>query len=303
MSPPPPSRGGADCLFGEILPEESDSLTAGYGIDGGRSRRTSESSAQNPARKHLRSHSNPDLEPPSPTDWYRGAHSQQAHDPPRCPTRAQRSLASPQRCQRSEADDEQLISAPGGSKRNPSGSPANITLYPGSQCRSEESTARWTRAVPPPSRSNSPVVPKQTLSGRTSRQHGPPTMRAKTPTNRSQTPTLRAKTPTQTHRSSRKAPPSSIGTPSNGRLNAYVTAPPPKLSPTLRSSRPRQSVATATTAASRMKVVGPQSPQRPNRRDSSRPAETSGRRRKISVGPIDLRAAAGNHQARLQQVD
>lgn len=39
------------------------------------------------------------------------------------------------------------------------------------------------------------------------------------------------------------------------RLNAYISAPAPRVSPTLRSSRPRQHVSSATTSASRAKVV------------------------------------------------
>lgn len=43
--------------------------------------------------------------------------------------------------------------------------------------------------------------------------------------------------------------------PDKGSLKVYVSAPPPKMSPPLRSSRPRQPVSAASTAASRAKVV------------------------------------------------
>ncbi|RKU42652.1 hypothetical protein DL546_002256 [Coniochaeta pulveracea] len=90
------------------------------------------------------------------------------------------------------------------------------------------------------------------------------------------------------------------------RLNAYVTPNAAKLSPSLRSSRPRQSVALATTASSRMRAAAagqPQSPikagsratsrgpsripsRAPSRQGEEDPSTT--RRRKISVGPIDF---------------
>ncbi|KAH8884462.1 hypothetical protein GQ53DRAFT_786173 [Thozetella sp. PMI_491] len=253
-------------LFGEILPENNDSVTAGFGINETRPRRTSESSAQNPARQHLRSHSNPDLEPPSPTDWYRGAPSQPNVDSSEAPRVAKGHS-------RAYSDAIAAKPAPSQSQRAPSHA---------------RDKPRPARGISPASRLpvsirkvNSPPQPGSAAStrGRTSRQHHTaPATRAKTPTSRSNTPTSRARTPTHAPGSSRKAPPSHISTPANGRLSAYVNpGPPPKLSPSLRSSRPRQSA-----------IDRAQSPNKSSQRGTSKADESSGRRRKISVGPIDF---------------
>ncbi|KAK2589900.1 hypothetical protein QQS21_012417 [Conoideocrella luteorostrata] len=84
----------------------------------------------------------------------------------------------------------------------------------------------------------------------------------------------RAKTPTRTRNS---ITPSNS---SNARLQAYVAVPPAKLSPTLRSSRPRQPVSIASTSSSRMKET--------DKSRTGKNSESTGRRRKISIGPIDF---------------
>ncbi|KAK2032615.1 RhoGEF domain-containing protein [Colletotrichum zoysiae] len=131
------------------------------------------------------------------------------------------------------------------------------------------------------SRANSPSTFKRPPpAGKTSR--------TTTPVTRAKTPTMRVKTPTQPT-PGRKAAPRGLITPKNStRLTAYVAAPPPKLSPPLRSSRPRQSVSTATTASSRMKAIDrARSPHKSGHKQSSRPEEST-RRRKLSIGPIDF---------------
>ncbi|EFQ29318.1 RhoGEF domain-containing protein [Colletotrichum graminicola M1.001] len=131
------------------------------------------------------------------------------------------------------------------------------------------------------SRANSPSTFKRPPpAGKTSR--------TTTPVTRAKTPTMRAKTPTQPT-PGRKAAPRGLITPKNNtRLTAYVAAPPPKLSPPLRSSRPRQSVSTATTASSRMKAIDrARSPHKSVPKQSSKPEEST-RRRKLSIEPIDF---------------
>ncbi|EPE03967.1 rho guanyl nucleotide exchange [Ophiostoma piceae UAMH 11346] len=143
-------------------------------------------------------------------------------------------------------------------------------------------------------------------------QHqGPPpsTTNAKTPARRAATPTSttassRARASgTTTPSSSRKGPPSSIATPSNnGRLSAYA-APAPKLSPPLRSSRPRQPISSANAAAAASRLGGRTSaasssssaaersrmPYASSTRSSSaRHEDSRTNRRKIDVGPIDF---------------
>lgn len=121
--------------------------------------------------------------------------------------------------------------------------------------------------------------------GRTSRQQ------SAAPTARSKTPVSRAKTPngSSVHRTP--------GHPANGSRLAKVISPPPKGSPPLRSSRPRQPVSEATTASSRLKAVDhfrSKSPSKAPGRSSARPdsrqdATTPAQRRKLSLGgPVDF---------------
>ncbi|EEQ91919.1 rho guanyl nucleotide exchange factor [Blastomyces dermatitidis ER-3] len=76
------------------------------------------------------------------------------------------------------------------------------------------------------------------------------------------------------------------------RLNAYISAPPPKKSPPLRSSRPRQPVSSATTSASRARVVDRisslQNQSNASTRDS-KPSRTKSRRLP-ELGNVDFAA-------------
>ncbi|WPH01143.1 Hypothetical protein R9X50_00397800 [Acrodontium crateriforme] len=72
-------------------------------------------------------------------------------------------------------------------------------------------------------------------------------------------------------RKSRYQPPSALNLPSSHMLSAKIVAPPPKTSPPLRSSRPRQPVSSATTSASRARAA--QRFQGANSVDSRRPSE------------------------------
>lgn len=86
----------------------------------------------------------------------------------------------------------------------------------------------------------------------------------------------------------RKNRPGAITPSGNTRLNAYISTPPPKLSPPLRSSRPRQPVSAATTISSRVKAIErDKSPSKRDNKSNTRGNEPATRRRKISMGPID----------------
>lgn len=86
----------------------------------------------------------------------------------------------------------------------------------------------------------------------------------------------------------RRNRPSAITPSGNTRLNAYISTPLPKLSPPLRSSRPRQPVSAATTISSRIKAIErDKSPSKKETRANARGSEPATRRRKISMGPID----------------
>ncbi|KAJ0167126.1 Dynamin-binding protein [Colletotrichum tanaceti] len=285
---PPSSPPAPGLLFGEILPEQRDTAIVGFGIAGSalRQRRTSESSLHM-AKLHQRTKSDPDLvEPESPTDWYRTAktksngatgystpalrghvraHSDVAASKPGVPM-ARKALAS-----RPMAELEQSDRAASPTSRLPVSvrklaTPSDSTSPPSTRESSRANSPSTFKRPPPASKTN----------------------RTTTPATRSKTPT-RAKTPTQAT-PGRKPAPRGLVTPSNNtRLAAYVAAPPPKLSPPLRSSRPRQSVSTATTASSRMKAIDrSKSPQKRVPRQSSKLDESTTRRRKISIGPIDF---------------
>ena len=286
---PPPRQAGL--LFGEILPDLNDAVTPGFGIETTRQRRTSESSLLiNPARSQMRSLSDPDIEPSSPTDWYRAADSAGQRSTEHNVSRIPKAHHSRVRSDLSGTKST-LSRSDYGAARHDVVSPTSPTCPASPTSRLPRLTRRMndasSRGSPVSTRSNSPSTFNKysTASGRTSRQH---VSRTKTPTGNA---AEQAKPPSghSTPSSSRKPPPSNISTQSGSRLNAYVSVPPAKLSPSLRSSRPRPSVANATTTASRMRVVERGvSPLRQSQRAPQKPEESTPRRRKVSVGAIDF---------------
>lgn len=276
---PFPSDSEGPLLFGEIRQGDLDAETPGYGIGN-----LSDSTADNPMWQHQRTQSDAVAEPASPTDWYRGAASPQKNGLP--------DLDSPGKSHgRSQSDlaGAKLppINTNAQSRRHldqsPSPHASGSSRLPVSV---KKLNSNSNSASPASTRSNSPAGSKRLApGGRTSRQQGTPTSRAKTPVTRSKTPT--ASTP-----SARKT-----ATPTPGSNNARLAAnlsPAPKNSPPLRSSRPRQPVSEATTAASRLKAVDQsKSPHknavRPTARPESRQETPSSRRRKLSLGgPVDF---------------
>lgn len=285
-------------LFGELPPGENDAASAGYGIEGVRKRRTSESNMR-------RSLSQSRMESSSPADWYRNANGTKAGN--KSPTK----LTKPNHT-RAHSDlvgkkpSHSSSRTPQISKPQQQATPTSNLPHPTSATsklptsrRKQDSPASSTTTSPPFSRSNSPSTHKRpptrtqgSLAKTAATGAAASTARAKTPTTqgRAKTPTTqsRSKTPTNQTTSKRAAAPST----SNGstRLNAYISAPPPKLSPPLRSSRPRQPVSAATTTSSRLRAAERgRSPGKVDPRASSRQAnEPTTRRRKLSIGPIDF---------------
>lgn len=266
-------------MFGEIRQGDLDAETPGYGIGS-----LSDSTADNPMWQHQRTQSDVVAEPASPTDWYRGAASPQKNGLP--------DLDSPGKSHnRSQSDLAGAKLPPINTNaqfrrhldQSPSPHASSSSRLPISV---KKLNSNSNSASPASTRSNSPAGSRRVAaSGRTSRQQGTPTSRAKTPVTRSKTPT--ASTP-----SARKT-----ATPTPGSNNARLAAtlsPAPKNSPPLRSSRPRQPVSEATTAASRLKAVDQsKSPHknavRPTARPESRQETPSSRRRKLSLGgPVDF---------------
>lgn len=118
-------------------------------------------------------------------------------------------------------------------------------------------------------------IPRGSMTSVTPKASTSRTQKPASPKRKPQTP-LQVKTPKRRDGSVQQAQKSPL-------LRANIIAPPPKISPPLRSSRPRQTVSAASTAASRAKMVekigAMQSP------NNSRP---SGRRRPPELNNIDF---------------
>ncbi|PHH87080.1 hypothetical protein CDD83_9341 [Cordyceps sp. RAO-2017] len=264
-------------LFGEIPPGHRGASIAGFGIQGTRPRRTSESSPRTAPAGHHRSLSGPDAEPPSPSSWYRQVDDTLQAEPdthPRLHARS-RSDASPSLARAGIAcKPPPSISASASPRHSPPASKLPVSV------RKLSSTASSTS--PSSTRSNSPSTYRCSLSLASARVPGASPAAA---ASRAAPPVARAKTPT-----GRKPPPLPLVTPDNhARLPPHLAAHPPKSSPPLRSSRPRLPVSSATTASSRMKgTAGTRSRDRPALAGPSKADDGATRRRKISVGPIDF---------------
>ncbi|KAK9770636.1 hypothetical protein SCAR479_12712 [Seiridium cardinale] len=263
-------------LFGEILPGENEIGLAGYGIEGIRPRRTSESNLPSVAALHQRSISHADAEPASPTDWYRNNNARREGS--RSPTKLYKSHNRSQSDLAGTKPPLTQLRTPLSSRKQsiptsdltPS---AGTSKLPVSIRKNSPSSAS-----PPFSRSNTP----STLKRPSSRLQG----KIPKPTPIS-TSSGRAKTPTSGPTG--KRPPGTLTPNGNTRLNAYISAPPPKLSPPLRSSRPRQPVSAASTASSRMRAA--ERGRSPAKGDSRMGRQNEPqRRRKLSMGPIDFNA-------------
>lgn len=273
-----PSRG---LLFGEIPPGERDIGMAGYGIEGTRTRRTSDSNLHNPGGLRQRSLSHTgrsDVDPPSPSDWYRSVNGESAiHDD------IETKNVNPARLHKRSHSDV------AGTRPSPA---------PSQMPRDSRPKLHIDRG-PPPTVSRLPVSvrkfssPSGSSSPTSTRSNSPATRRRPPIQGKSakSTPVARAKTPSSNSSSTTRRPNRLGAVTPNGstRLNAYISTPPPKLSPPLRSSRPRQPVSSATTASSRMKAVERgRSPSQSDLRPGARASEQGPRRRKISMGPIDF---------------
>ncbi|PNY25823.1 Rho guanine nucleotide exchange factor gef1 [Tolypocladium capitatum] len=273
-SPPTTTSRLHGLLFGEVLPDERDAPAVGFGIEDVRPRGTSGSNHLN-LFTHHRSFSGPDAEPPSPSSWYRQVNPQQdkssdaaGFHPNGHHTRSQSDAAAS--LSTMHITRKPISNAGLGQSASASKLPVSV--------RKISSPANSTSS--PSTRSNSPSALKRSQASARAARASPA---------RARSPVSRDKTPTQTA-TGRKPPPQALVTPSNNtRLQTYMAAPAPKLSPTLRSSRPRQPVSVASTASSRMRETD-----RARSRDTSHPTgsaranDGATSRRKISVGPIDF---------------
>lgn len=281
----PPSAPGGPLLFGEIRQENANAETPGYGIEDDPLQRVSDFPGQDPSILPQRSHSHSQAEPASPTDWYREVSSPQRNGrrtnddgPTKSHGRSQSDLAGSKLPPLNTNPQLRRQLAPSPSPSPHSSSASRLPVL------NKKLGTPSGPASPASSRSNSPAGTRRTApGGRESRQQSTPAARAKTPVTRSKTPTG-SSTP-------RRTP---LQNSNNPRLAAVISPPPPKLSPQLRSSRPRQPVSQATTASSRLKAIDrSKSPHKPSFRPSARPESRQdpppARRRKLSLGgPVDF---------------
>ncbi|PSR90445.1 hypothetical protein BD289DRAFT_481689 [Coniella lustricola] len=263
-------------LFGEIRHEDANTETPGFGID------------EDPLLQTEQDQNNPSAalqEPASPTDWYRGASVSQKKGPPKTEPSPPKSHSR----SRSDLAASKLPSLNTNNsqvrrriEQSPSPRPSGSSRLP---VTNNKFNTPSSATSPASTRSNSPASARRTTSnGRTSRQQNIPLASS------SKAPAARSKTPTSSTAARKTPVPSS----NSGSRLAAVISPPLKLSPPLRSSRPRQPVSQATTASSRLKTVDrSKSPTKTGLRPSARPESRQDapptRRRKLSLGgPVDF---------------
>ncbi|KAH8199579.1 hypothetical protein TruAng_006276 [Truncatella angustata] len=265
---------GRALLFGEILPDQSEREIVGYGIERVRTRRTSESNLHSTSVLHQRSLSHTDVEPASPTDWYRKTGPR--HDGSRSPPKIYKTHNRSQSDLAGAKPIPTQLRTPAPLRKQATPTP-DLTPFSGTSKLPVSIRKKSPPADSPPySRSNTPSATKRPPSRSQTKISKPSPI---------STSSTRAKTPTSGVAG--KRPPGTITPNGNARLNAYISAPPPKLSPTLRSSRPRQPVSSASTTSSRMRAAERgRSPAKGDARTSNK--NEPGRRRKPSMGPIDF---------------
>ncbi|KAG4031611.1 hypothetical protein MFRU_009g03710 [Monilinia fructicola] len=253
-------------LFGELLTLNQGASEAGYGISTS-TRRTSESGLPPIISTQQRSRTDADISPTSPTAWYLGV----------TPSLGDLELNKPRRSGHNRAHSDFADTKVNTMKNiNRSSfilpdspvdikeSNANFTMDPATHTEfhsePEQQPAKLSSRLPvalkrsgnqsdvsssPSTRANSPLTGKRVANGKLPRDSRPWTP-ATRPVGTSSRPTppggrIKARSPEK---------PSS-----NGSLKAYISAPPARNSPPLRSSRPRQPVSAASTASSRRKAV------------------------------------------------
>ncbi|XWW92628.1 hypothetical protein V2A60_000553 [Cordyceps javanica] len=257
-------------LFGEVASEQHGSVTAGFGIDEIRPRRISDSSVHTKSTFHNTPDQDRDVDLSSLPSSYTSAATRHAptSESPASGNQSPRTRSQSDSSSRSSSNRTPIALRTGLVNINTSHSASKLPIAVRRLHSPTSSSGDNT-----PSRGTSPANLRRppSASGQISRITPPPS-RAKTPTSLN-------KTPTPTTRE-RRPPPPSLNNSANGssrRLRSQ-SATSPKLSPTLRSSRPRQPL---TNTSNKSKDLGAA---------KSRPKakETAPRRRKISAGPIDF---------------
>ncbi|KAG4423218.1 hypothetical protein IFR04_003584 [Cadophora malorum] len=234
-------------LFGEVLPIDQGTPNIAYGIPRAATRRTSDSSLHPSWSQHRRSRSDLDVSPSSPTAWYLGV-TPTLED---VDTNKPRSSIGHNR-NHSDFQDFKVNTMNGVNPSFQTSNPPPITPAVQPPSRLPKPSQRLSNSSDssslPSTRANSPFATKTLSNGKLRK----PEQRPWSPAGRSMTPTNRERTPRSSPRGKRNAEKS---TSNNASLKAYISAPPPKTSPPLRSSRPRLPVSSASTESSRQKAA------------------------------------------------
>lgn len=263
---PDPTRSVRKPLFGEVSAFSVDQGDLGYGIPGSRRRRGSEGSMHSPNPMFPIERQSRRVSPSSPSAWYLGV----------TPTLEEIKLEKTIPClppsmhRRTRSDFAGALHRP--LSPNISTRSSSNNLYPTQPLPPSPTSARTFKRdsqsrIPVSSRrlslnsdsSNSaPSTRNNSAMGRNSGFILPPKKGATAlpkPSQKSRSPARNTR-----QQSSRNSPRRSDFNPSqrpatSPRLAAYISAPMPKKSPPLRSSRPRQPVSSASTSASRARAV------------------------------------------------
>ncbi|KAL8703789.1 MAG: hypothetical protein Q9201_003029 [Fulgogasparrea decipioides] len=290
-------------LFGEVLGEHANNDNAGYGISVPGRRRGSEGSTRDPNPMFPTDEGNQDfleLSPSSPSAWYLGA------TPTLDEIKTERAIPElpSRRHRRTRSDFTGVTHLPPTTLKPPVAAPLSppnpspptpAKYTPNSPSRIPLSTRRVSTHsdsgnATPSSRVNSAadrrpshIIPPRGSSA-VPKGAQPPSSPIHNP---------RASPSRYSPRRGRQSP-GVQRLPTSPRLNAYISAPLPKKSPPLRSSRPRQPVSSASTSTSRARAVerftGHENgqPKSPRQHRSRRPPELGGvdfaaRRQKIQA--------------------
>lgn len=300
MTDSSPTSGGAPRkpLFGEIVLQNINNLKPGYGIPAPRRRRGSEGSmhSPNPMFPDERKASTQTPPPSSPSAWYR------VHAPTLEEIKQDKAIPEmpPTLHRRTRSDFTGIPAVPptrsyNAFLANPDDAPQSSTAYSSTRRESQSRIPLSSRrlSITSDSGNSTPSTRTNSALGRRNPTHimspskGPrvlpfPSQRPRSPTANSQRPASR-KSP---RRGDIARDTQRIST--SPRLAAFISAPLPKKSPPLRSSRPRQPVSTATTSASRARAVdryengGEKSP--------SKSAKEYKNRRPPELGGVDFAA-------------
>ncbi|GAP86168.1 putative rho guanyl nucleotide exchange factor [Rosellinia necatrix] len=271
--PPLPKPRGL--LFGEVGPEELNAGLAGHGIETISSLGIYESNDQGALGSRQRSFSYTDAEPSSPSDWYRNLKGEPS-DVGGANEKVSHSTLNHRRSR-----SEMGFIKPAHQKS---------TMARSRRPKPTVDTSVAASKIPVSVRKHG--TPSSSSSPNSTRSNSPSTMRRPFTQGKKlstgQSPGAKSPSPLAAPAMKRHNKPSAITPNGNTRLNAYISAPPPKLSPPLRSSRPRQPVSAATTISSRVKAIEKEKcPSKKDVRANMKGNEPTKRPKKILTGPID----------------